>query len=89
MVDVDMRRQRAGGRLWTIATTKAGFGYSCSPLLQFGPWPGSTSSRRKGFIVNASHRLDRRRLTGGDRFRITTDSVGAVQNGDLFGCGQH
>ena len=28
-------------------------------------------------------------LTGGDRFRLTTDSVGAVQNGALFGCGQH
>jgi ATP-dependent DNA ligase len=28
-------------------------------------------------------------IDGGDRFRVTTDSVGAVQNGALFGCGQH
>jgi len=60
MVDVDMRHQRDGGRLWTTATM-VGFGYSCSRLLQFGPWPGSTSSRRKDFILNAPHRLDHRR----------------------------
>jgi hypothetical protein len=61
MIDVDMPRQRVGNRLWTTATTKLGFGYSCSPLLQFGPWPGSSSSRREDFALNAPHRLDSRR----------------------------
>ena len=57
VINVDMRHQR--GHLWTTATTKAGFGYSCSRFARFGPWLSSTSSRRKDF--NAPHHLDHRR----------------------------